>query len=81
MLHCGEMGRGVSEAGTQHGGDGPRTDQAQRSPPGAREPETHRRQGAALAEFRAKHLKTKEREPGQSRGLSSVGKPFRDTPF
>lgn len=29
------MGRGISEAGTQYGGDGPRTDQARRSPSGA----------------------------------------------
>lgn len=81
MLHCGETGRGVSEAG-----DTARRRRATHRPstaepvwgPGARDTQAA---GAALTEFRAKHLKTKERESGQSRGLSSVGKPFRDAPF
>ena len=38
-------------------------------------------QAAALAEFTAKHLKTKEQKPGQSRDLFSFGKTFRDATF
>lgn len=79
MLHCGETGRGVSEAGTQHGGGG----HAQTKRGGAclrPGSQSHTRRGAALT-FTAKHLKAKEREPGQSRGLSGAGKSFRDAPF
>ena len=36
--------------------------------------------GAKLT-FTAKHLKAKEQERGQSRGLSGAGKSFRDAPF